>query len=190
MDRSEICSRLKSFSHVRLWDSLDCSLPGSSVRWISQARVLEWVAISFSRRSSRPRDWTWVSRIVGRCFTIWATVEVKDQPSKLLIVLSSVTFAPYLKTSLRSQVHYFHKYFPLSITILLGVLEAWMNQHGFSEHLSWKEVSPMQVTCWETESMGSTKINVRACSLGGLVWLLLFFYKKLLQVHSKWSNAH
>ena len=40
---------------------------------IFQARVLEWVAISFSRGSSWPRDRTRVSRIVGRCFTVWAT---------------------------------------------------------------------------------------------------------------------
>ena len=39
---------------------------------------LEWVAISFSRRSSLPRDWTWVSRIVGRWFTVWATREVTE----------------------------------------------------------------------------------------------------------------
>ena len=52
---------------------MDCSLPGSSIRGIFQARVLGWVAISFSRRSSRPRDWTLVSLIVGRRFTIWAT---------------------------------------------------------------------------------------------------------------------
>ena len=51
------------------------SLPGSSVHGILQARILEWVAISFSRRSSQPRDWTEVSRIVGRPFTIWATRE-------------------------------------------------------------------------------------------------------------------
>ena len=44
--------------------------------WDFQARILEWVAIAFSRRSSQPRDWTWVSRIVGRRFTIWATREV------------------------------------------------------------------------------------------------------------------
>ena len=43
-----------------------------------QARVLEWVAISFSRASSRPRDWTQVSCIVGRCFTVWATREVSS----------------------------------------------------------------------------------------------------------------
>ena len=55
---------------------MDCSLPGSSVPGILQAGVLEWIAISFSRRSSQPRDWTWVSRIAGRHFTIWATREI------------------------------------------------------------------------------------------------------------------
>ena len=54
---------------------MDCSLPGSSVHEILQARILEWVAIPFSRGSSWPRDWTWVSCIAGRCFTIWATRE-------------------------------------------------------------------------------------------------------------------
>ena len=52
---------------------MDCSLPHSSVHGIFQARVLEWVAISFSRGSSWPRDRTQVSCIVGRCFTIWAS---------------------------------------------------------------------------------------------------------------------
>jgi len=51
---------------------MDCSPPGSSVHGILQARILEWVAISFSRRSSWPRDRIWVSHIAGRFFTIWA----------------------------------------------------------------------------------------------------------------------
>ena len=54
---------------------MDFSLPGSSVQGISQARILEWVAISFSRGSSRPRDQTWVSCIAGRVFIVWATRE-------------------------------------------------------------------------------------------------------------------
>ena len=54
---------------------MDCSLPGSSVHGIFQARILEWVAISSSRGSSWPRDWTWVSRTAGKFFTIWATME-------------------------------------------------------------------------------------------------------------------
>ena len=58
-----------------LWESMDCSPPGSSVHGIFQVRILEWVAISFSRGSSQPRDWTWVSCIAGRRFTIWATRE-------------------------------------------------------------------------------------------------------------------
>ena len=53
-------------SHVQLFhDPMDCSPPGSSVHGISQARMLEWVAISFSRRSSQPRDQTHIS-CVGR----------------------------------------------------------------------------------------------------------------------------
>ena len=59
-----------------LCDPMDCSLPGSSVHGIFQAIVLEWVAISFSRGSSWPRDRTRVSCIVDRRFTVWATGEV------------------------------------------------------------------------------------------------------------------
>ena len=55
-----------------LCNPMDCSLPGSSIHGILQAKVLEWVAISFSRGSSRPRDRTQVSRIPSRCFNLWA----------------------------------------------------------------------------------------------------------------------
>ena len=58
-----------------LCNPMDYSLPSSTVHGIFQARILEWVAISFSRWSSRPRDWTQVSHTVGRRFTIWATRE-------------------------------------------------------------------------------------------------------------------
>ena len=46
-----------------------------TVRGIFQARILEWVAIPFSRGSSQPRDHTQVSRIAGGFFTVWATRE-------------------------------------------------------------------------------------------------------------------
>ena len=55
-----------------LFDSMDCRLPGYSVHGILQARILEWVAMPFSRGSSWPRDQTWVSCIAGRFFTVWA----------------------------------------------------------------------------------------------------------------------
>ena len=53
-----------------LWVPMHCSPPGSSVHEIFQARILEWVAISFSRGSSPPRDQTQVSHIAGRFFTV------------------------------------------------------------------------------------------------------------------------
>ena len=62
-----------SQSWPTLCDPMDCSLRGSSVHWIFKARVLEWVAISFSRGFSQPRDRTQVSHIANRRFTVWAT---------------------------------------------------------------------------------------------------------------------
>ena len=58
-----------------LCDTMDSSLPGFSVHGILQARILEWVTISFSRGSSQSRDRTWVSCIGGRCFKLWAIRE-------------------------------------------------------------------------------------------------------------------
>ena len=54
--------------YLTLSDPMDCSLPGSSVYGILQARILEWVAISFSRESSLPRDRTCISYVscIGR----------------------------------------------------------------------------------------------------------------------------
>ena len=51
------------------------SPPGSSVHGVLQAKILEWIAILFSRGSSQPRDWTLVSCIAGGFFTLWATRE-------------------------------------------------------------------------------------------------------------------
>ena len=74
-----------------LWDPIDRSPPDSSVHVILQARILEWVAISFSRLSSQPSDWTWVSHIAGRFFTVWTTREALvyicqyQSPSKLVL---------------------------------------------------------------------------------------------------------
>ena len=57
---------------------MDCSLPVSSVHVIFQARILERVAISFSRGSSQPREWTQVSHIAGGFFTIWVSKEAQE----------------------------------------------------------------------------------------------------------------
>ena len=63
-------------SCLTLCDPVDYSPQGYSVHGISQARILEWIAISISKESSWPRDRTQVSCIVDRRFTVWATSEV------------------------------------------------------------------------------------------------------------------
>ena len=75
----------KLLSHVWLFVTLwTCSSPGSSVHRILQARVLEWVAVPFSRGSSWPRNWTRVSCIVGGFFTSWATGNTASNASQKL----------------------------------------------------------------------------------------------------------
>ena len=54
---------------------MGCIPPGFSVHGILQARILEWVAIPFSRASSQPRDWSQVSCAAGKFSTVWATKE-------------------------------------------------------------------------------------------------------------------
>ena len=65
-----------------------CSLPGLSVHGVLQARILEWIAIPFSRGSSQPRDRTQVSCIAGRVFTLSAPREAQEAGKDLLLAAS------------------------------------------------------------------------------------------------------
>ena len=79
---------------------MNCSLPDSSVYGILQARILEWVAISFSRGSYQTRDWTWVSCIVDGCFIIWVTREVNVPLVSLIFLKTSLVFPSLLFSSI------------------------------------------------------------------------------------------
>ena len=70
-----------------LCDPVGCSLPGSSVHGILQARMQEWDAISLSRGSYRPRDWVLVSCVTGRSFTFWAT---REAPQNCFILINPI----------------------------------------------------------------------------------------------------
>ena len=73
-------------SCLTLCDLMDCSLPGSSVHGILQARIPKWLAVPFYRGSSQPRYRIQVSNIAGGFFTIWATREASSshQVAKVL----------------------------------------------------------------------------------------------------------
>ena len=77
---------------LTLYNPMDHSLPGSSVHGILQARILEWVAIVFSRGSSWPRNWTRVSCVGGEFFASWATRDApKYLPTNYLLYLPRET---------------------------------------------------------------------------------------------------
>ena len=67
---SKKCENEVTQSCLTLCYPVDCSPPDSSVHGILLARILKWVAISFSRWSSQLRDQTWVSHVAGRFFTV------------------------------------------------------------------------------------------------------------------------
>ena len=84
-----------------LWDPMDCSLPGSSVHGLLQVRILEWVAIPFSRGSSPPRARTQVAYTARRFFTTWTTRKALQTsckraraPSLLTGALAQVAASP------------------------------------------------------------------------------------------------
>ena len=86
-------------SCVRLFsDPMDCSPPGSSVHGISQARILEWVAISLSRGSSQPRDWTCIGRQI---LYHWAIREALD-----ICILAAVSHCCTVETNTTSESNY------------------------------------------------------------------------------------
>ena len=94
-----ICCLVAKSCLTFLWP-MDCSLPGSSVHGISQARILEWVAISFSRGSSWSRDQIWVYCLAGGFFTI--------EPTGKPYVCTCVTFAEKItkcKWRTKRQIH-------------------------------------------------------------------------------------
>ena len=102
-------------SCLTLCNRMDCSLPRFFFHGIFQARVLEWVAISFSRGSSQPRDRTWVSCIVGRCFyrlshqgrwnKLNKSIAKKCKFSLSLFLSLSLSLSIYIHTHTHTHTH-------------------------------------------------------------------------------------
>ena len=126
---------MKSLGCVRLFATpwTDCSLQGCSVHGISQARILEWVTISFSRASSQSRDWTQVSCFAGRCFTVWATREVP--PSSQWIPVK-VSHWPSVSRMIWSYWNLCYSYVP-SRSFPVSEIGAFSSTAKLSGHKHW-----------------------------------------------------
>ena len=114
---------------LTLCDLMDYSSPGSSVHGIFWARILEWVAIPFSRGSSWPRDQTQVSCTAGGFFTIWATRKVP---------LTSIIYTKLPQNCLSKMMTPLPKVYPLSLVertssgSFQGIFRTWMVHAKFT----------------------------------------------------------
>ena len=130
---------------------MDCSPPGSFVHGILQARILEWVAISFSRGSSWPRDRTQVSCTAGRFFTNWATISPSNEYSGLIFF----------------RIDWFH------LLVAQGTLKSLLQHQSSKASILWHlaffmvQFSHMYMTTGKT-------ISLTICTFVGKVMCLLF----------------
>ena len=122
-----------------LCNFMDCSPPGSPVHGILQARILEWVAIPFSRGSSRPRGWTQAFCIVGCFFTVWVTRETPFAIGTCSISMSSWGGLGSWRSVCMS---YFGLFLPLALPHYL-----WITPLGNSGGLQWKE-AVLEASIW------------------------------------------
>ena len=114
-----LCMCVESFQLCpTLCDPMDCSLPGSTVLGILQARILKWVVIPFSRGSSQPRDQTWVTCVAGRFFTIWAIRKAKKK---------KIPLSPHLRIGLSKKAQILYMLWICSLlSIQMGMSIIWL----------------------------------------------------------------
>ena len=145
---------VSSLSHVQLsCDPLDCSPPGFSVYVLSQARILKWVAISFSKESSWPGTQTCLSCIGRQMLYHWATREAHVCVCVCLVSQSGLTLCDPWDIACQA---------PLSMVILQARILEWVamtSSRGFSQQRDWIQVSHSAgrfFTVWVTrEAQGS-----------------------------------
>ena len=145
---------------LTLWDPLDCSLPGSSLHGIVQARILEWVAISSSRGSSWPRNRTCTSCIAsciaGRFFTTSATWEAPGSSYLITILFYLIIFCvclpPLWNKKLAYSSRHSQKLYKAQTrgTRRCSVNVWWMKIVGISQRL--KDMRWKEMPCHSTQS--------------------------------------
>ena len=126
-NRDCVCSATQS--SLILWYSMDCSVPGSFVHGIFQARIQEWVAIPSSRRSSPPKDQTLGSpEQIGRLFTIGPP----GKPTQHTLIIGTTSCLSYIVKCqgrvhsqfgeiMNNQIHYISNSIWITFLIISGL---------------------------------------------------------------------
>ena len=158
---------------------VDYSPPDSSVRGIFQARILEWVAISFSRRSSWPRDWTWVFCIAGRFCPVWATREVQcfllwNKKQRRHCRWNNIWFGPWKISNLWT---YGQKH--------LCQRKSWASFRSIETHrVCMSERVPVLIYQCSTEKYDRNVSSLKNTEMKALAYLMFFS----TQVHLTWTE--
>ena len=129
-----------------LCDPMDCSLSGSFVHGILQARIQEWVAISFSRGSSQPRDRIRVSCIAGGGFTIWDTREAPfmyvDATNIIYKQLKSCRYSFQIKASIPRSLGLLPIFCLKNLYSVISQVVQWLEFIDSALSLLWSRFSP------------------------------------------------
>ena len=115
---------------------MDCSLSGSSILGIFQARVLEWIATFFSRGSSQPRNWTQVSLIAGRSFTTWATREATGDIHKQ-VLKEGIVQVTILNIGLYEKWSWLNHFKAIALYLTLQCHYKWHMQREYRVYSGW-----------------------------------------------------
>ena len=155
---------LISQSCLTLCDPTDCSPPGSSIHGILQARILEWVAIPFSRGSSWPMNPSLY--IAGRFFTIWATTEaVLHGHLAASQNLSMNALWPSISTSrVLSRINWYLKNLHnctdtrtgIYVAALFATVRSWKQPLMEELHRWWWYIHKMKMLRWGTSEWGNS----------------------------------
>ena len=135
------------------WDPMGCSPPASSIHGILQARILEGVAMLFSKESFQPRDWTQVSCIAGGFLTVWATREAQGICCAVLCLVTWLCLTPYDPMDCSHQAALFVGI--LQARILEGV--AMPSSRGSSQPWDRIQVPTLRVNSLPSEPPGKPK---------------------------------
>ena len=159
-----------------LCDPVDYSPPCSSVHGILQARILEWVAISFSRGSSRHRDWTQVSCIAGRHFTLWATREAHKVTFKFIQWIIKYSRNLKLLSNIVFEAHLRHRFIDVLQTL---------------SHISYQYVdisSANRIQAREIEQTNRKEVFKKAILRTQIQFICLFLYVEANQTFGELIN--
>ena len=128
-----------SFFYLTIWVSESHSVVSNCLRphGILQAKITDWVAGPFSRRSSQPRDWTQVSRIAGRFFTNWAT---REAPFNYLV--SCLRFSIFFTVPSNHCITWMKSYFNFCFSNML------LTTFIYLDHTLWPLCAALSLILW------------------------------------------